>query len=208
MEDIQPSSPQQNIFSRLTFRNVKRSMRRSLWLPFALVGLVVLIAGILAFRTLSNTSVGAQDGINLSQAKPLATQALNRTFEFPLVDGEGKEVSKIKYIIEGAELQDEIIVKGQRAYAVEGRTFLILNIKIINNYDQGIQINAKDYIRLIINGTSDRVAADVHNDPIQIQAISTKQTRLGFPIDDTYKSLVLQIGEIKGEKQTLNLDLK
>ena len=194
---------------RSTLRRFKRSMRKSLWLPFIIVGLAVLIAAFMAFRNLGNSPAAVADnGVDTSISEPLATQELNRTFEFPLVDREGEEVSKVRYIIESAELQDEIIVKGQRAYAVEGRAFLILNIKIINTYNQGIQINARDYIRLIVDGSQDRLAPDIHNDPVEIQAISTKPTRLGFPINNDFKQLTLQIGEIQGEKQTLNLDLR
>ncbi len=203
------TTPQDLSTQRFSLRKFRRGVRRSLWLPFIIIGLIVLGAAFMAFRNLSNSSVALGDnGVDTSISEPLATQGLNKTYEFPLVDSEGEEVSKVKYIIESAELQDEIIVKGQRAYAVEGRTFLILNIKIINSYNQGIQINARDYIRLIVDGSQDKLAPDIHNDPVEIQAISTKPTRLGFPITSDFKQLVLQVGEIQGEKQTINLTLK
>lgn len=194
---------------RFSIRKFKRNMRKSLWLPFIIVGVVVIAAGFLAYQNFSNSqNAQAENGVDTSVSAPLATQQLNRTYEFPLVDNEGEEVSNITYIIESAELQDEIIVRGQRAYAVEGRTFLILNIRIVNDYSQAIQINARDYIRLIVDGSQDRLAPDIHNDPVEIQAISTKPTRLGFPIDSDFESLTLQVGEINGDKQSINLDLK
>lgn len=137
-----------------------------------------------------------------------ARQVLNKELAVPLKDAKGKEIARIKYLIENAELQDSIIVKGQRARAVKGRTFLILNLKISNNHDQTIEINSRDYIRLFANSKKDAFAADIHNDPVQVQAISSKQTRLGFPINDADKNLTLQIGEIKGKKETVKLDLK
>lgn len=145
-----------------------------------------------------------------SNEKPLAPIikdkiTLNKEFKFPIKDANNKELSKIKYIVEAASLQDEILVKGQRARAVKGRTFLILDLKITNSYNQGIQINSKDYIRLKINGREELIAADIHNDPVEVQAISTKITRIGFPINETDKNMEIQVGEINGKKETVKL---
>lgn len=145
--------------------------------------------------------------VELKQA--IATQSINKTFSFPLKDAKGKEVSKIKYTIESAELRDEIIVKGQKAVSVKGRAFLIIPVKIQNDYNAPVQINARDYMRLIVNNkTDEKLAPDIHNDPVEVQAISTKQTRVGFPIDDTVTSIVLQVGEINGKKENITLNLK
>lgn len=139
--------------------------------------------------------------------KPKATQDINKTFTFSLKDETGKEVSKIKYVIQDAAIQDEIIVKGERARAVEGRTFLIINLKITNDFNKSVQINSRDYIRLIVNNSTERLAPDIHNDPVEVQAISTKYTRVGFPINDTDKNLTLQVGELVGPKEMIPLHL-
>lgn len=132
---------------------------------------------------------------------------LNREFKFPLRDNTGEEVSNIKYIINSAELRDEIIVKGSRATAVKGRTFLILNLKIANEFDQTIEIDTRGYVRLTVNDNEDeKLAPDIHNDPVEVQAISTKLTRVGFPINDTDENLKLHVGEISGNKETIELN--
>lgn len=180
-----------------------------------LVILIILFAGFILIKnasknqsSASNTStLGAEDQ-RVNVQKPKSTQELNRQFSFPLKGADGNEVSQIKYEIQNVELRNEIIVKGQKATAVQGRTFLILNLKITNNYDKSIQINARDYVRLVVNNAPDKLAPDIHNDPVEIQAISTKYTRLGFPINDTDKNLVLQIGEISGPKESITLNLK
>ncbi len=176
-----------------------------------LVIAVLIIAGVVVFIFKTTKTQNAQT-LSATTEKPLApaaksTNNLNREFSFPIKDATGKEISQIKYVVESASLQDEILVKGERARAVVGRTFLILSLKITNNYKQGIQINSRDYIRLIVDGKQDElIAADIHNDPVEVQAISTKSTRLGFPINENFKSLELQVGEINGKKVPIKID--
>lgn len=173
---------------------------------FAAIG-VILFVGIIWFFQNTNSSTSATD----SNERPLApialkTQEINKEFKFPIKNEDGKELSKMTYEIQKATIQDEILVKGQRARAVEGRVFLILDIKITNSYDQGLQINSKDYVRLIINGNKEElIAADIHNDPVEVQAISTKTTRIGFPINESDKNLEIQVGEINGKKETIKI---
>jgi len=127
-----------------------------------------------------------------------ASQKINKTFTFSIGN------TKFTYAIDSAQLQDEIVLKGQRATAVKGKTFLIINLKIRNDNKLAAEINTRDYIRLSVNGNkSDRLAADIHNDPVLVQAISAKQTRLGFPIKDNDKNLILYVGEIEGGKQEI-----
>lgn len=137
-----------------------------------------------------------------------SVQELNKELTFPLRTVEGEEVSNFKFEVINAEKRDEIVVKGQRATAIKGRTFLIITLKITNNYSSPIEINTRDYIRLSINGNEDEwLAPDIHNDPVAVQAISTKFTRVGFPVNDSDSNLVLRVGEIEGEKESINLEI-
>ena len=138
-----------------------------------------------------------------------AAQELGREFLFPIRDDSGEELSKLKYIIDQVELRDEIVVKGQKLTTVNGKTFLILTLKIVNEYEKPVDINTRDYVRLTVNGNdADRLAPEIHNDPVKVQAISTKFTRVGFPIDEGDNVLMLRVGEIEGDKEKIILDLK
>lgn len=179
---------------------------------FKIAGGILLVIVVLFGAFLIGRSTQKNIQSSYADTRPLAPsvkaeQALNKTFEFPLTNDKGVVVSKIKYKITNAQLQDSIIVNGQKANAVVGRTFLVLNLEITNSHTQGIEINSRDYIRLTVNDKTDLIAADIHNDPVAVQAISTKITRLGFPINDTDKNLKLQIGEIKGKKEIIDLTL-
>ena len=182
--------------------------KNNLYLPIAIIVVVVIALGLLALRKSSQTAgITRTANGQVEVQKPSATKSLNKTFNFPLKDDTGKTVSSISYEIQSIELRDQIIIKGEAATAVKGRTFAILNLKLTNNYTKSVQINARDYVRLILQGSSEKLAADIHNDPVEVQAISTKYTRIGFPIDDTDKKFTLQVGEITGPKQDIKISL-
>lgn len=174
-------------------------------LAFFLI-IVVFIVGN-SLRTLGvSKSVSSDTRIAVKGAK--TSQNINKEFQFPLKDEKGVEVSRLKFFIPNAEVRDEIIIKGQRASAVEGRTFLIINLKITNSYQKSVSINSRDYFRLSVNNSDEKLAPDIHNDPVEIQPISTKYTRVGFPINETDKNLVLHVGEIIGKKEDIKLTVQ
>jgi hypothetical protein len=206
------AASRQNAFSGFNFKRFQRFFKNSPYIPLvAVIVIVVVIAGFGISKILANSSsqtLGAADDKRVSIDKPLTKQTLNRDFSFPLRDEKGKEVSKLLYTVQSIEERNEIVVKGQKATAIQGRRFLIINLKITNNYGKTIQINARDYLRLVVNGAEEKLAPDIHNDPVEVQAISTKFTRVGLAINDTDKDIILQVGEISGKKESIKLDLK
>ncbi len=176
---------------------------------YLLVGIGVLVIIFVIWGLVSMMSKGSVQGAATKAdiAPPIKTVELNKEFNFSLKDEKNAEIGKIKYIIENAELRDQIVVQGKRATAIEGRQFLVLNLKIVNDNNKTIGMQTRDYLRLSVNGNENELLApDIHNDPVVVQAISTKYTRIGFPINESDKNLKLKVGEIKGDKQTLDLN--
>lgn len=118
----------------------------------------------------------------------------------------GGETRQLKYTLTDYEITDTIIVNGKTASSVSGRAFLIIDIKLDNPLENAVQINTKDYLRLSVNNSQSWVAPDIHNDPVEIQPISGKLTRLGFPINESDSGFSLQIGELSGPKEVITLD--
>lgn len=209
--NVTPNDYSQSI-ARSFNRKINKFSKFSKNSRFILFSVIIAIITLTAYFAIKNltgqptTSKITKQRTDLLKAK--ASQTLNKEFLFPLKDTNGNEISKLKYTIQNAELREEIIIRGQKATTVKGRVFLIFNLKITNDYNKSIQINARDYIRLIVNNSSEKLALDIHNDPVEIQAISTKYTRLGLPINDTDTNLTLQIGEIDGKKELIKLELK
>lgn len=212
--DSEVSSRMQRIsankfISSIKSRNFNFNFNRKNLTKYIIPVIVVLILAYMVKLALTPASDRSIAGItNVSDSKPLKSVNLNREFKFPLKDEKGKEVGKLSYLIESAELRKQIIVKGKRATAIDGRMFLIINIKIINSLSSGLEINSRDYIRVTVNGDEKELfAPDIHNDPVEVQAISTKNSRLGLTINDGDRDIKLQVGEINGKKEIISLSL-
>lgn len=175
------------------------------------IGIPLLIVTIFARSSQSQANSNklaspASNNSNQTLNKPLAEQPVNQEFSFALKNQAGEEVGRLRYIIEKAELRNEILVQGKKATALPGRAFLLFNIKIENPINQGIKLNTRDYLRLTsIGGSGEWLAPEIHNDPVEVQAISTKYTRVGFPVDSNYSEFILQVGELNGEKTQVPL---
>lgn len=136
----------------------------------------------------------------------IATAGLNSDFEFPLKDSSGKEISSVKIKASNAVLKREVIIKGSRSAAQNGKAFLTIDLEITNDYNKSIDVNTRNYFRLKSESNNSWLAPDIHNDPVKVQAISTKTTRIGFIVDETTKKYILRIGEIDGDKQEVEIN--
>jgi hypothetical protein len=187
---------------------VNKKFKNNIFVILLGLFIFIILIFLIASKMTSEKTVPQTSQTQIPAPVSKAKESLNKQFTFSLKDSRGIEVTKFTYVIESAELTDQIIVKGQQATAITGKTFLILNLKLTNNYTSGVQVNTRDYIRLSVNGESELLAPDIHNDPVEVQAISTKYTRVGFPINVSDKKLILHIGEIQGEKEEVKLDFK
>jgi hypothetical protein len=194
-------------FSSLKFRNPfnkfsRKTSKKLLMLVIpALLIVVFITVAVQTFRQSQQSTVANAEDNNTGI---LDATILDKPFSFPLTNESGKEIGNFSYEIQQAELRNEIIVKGQRAYAADGRVFLIINLQLKNGLKQGLQINSRDYVRLSVNGNKEELLApEIHNDPVEVQAISTKFTRVGFAVNDKDQDFVLIVGEIDGDKQEI-----
>jgi hypothetical protein len=179
-------------------RSIKKLGQLLLYAIPAILALVVLFSLIKLFTAPRSNEIVSTDSVDKVE--------VNRDFLFPLRDSTGAVTAdNLKYSITSSERSRRIIYQGKQATAVKGRMFLILNIKIENPTTNSLSIKTRDFIRLTPEGTQDRLAPDIHNDPADVQAISTKLTRVGFAVDENVKNFKLYVGEINGEKQEIDL---
>lgn len=189
-----------------------RNQRKNITQAAKLIGIILIIGGVIFF--LSNRSQSPQSSPTSTQEvnalqEPIQSVMIGKSYDIPLTDSAGAELANLKYEIESAETRKDILVKGSKATAIDGRVFLILNLKITNQSEKGVNVNTRNYIRLSSDAQRQEwLAPDIHNDPVEVQAISTKKTRVGFPINEADKNLVIQFGEIDGDKDQIDLNLE
>lgn len=207
---LETSPRRRNFKLPVNLENFMKENRKNLkFVPIAVIALVLMVSVGMFLRNSGKAVLGNKDTDKISVEKPLASQVINKDFSFPVLDSAGEEAGKLQYTVETAELRDQLIIKGQQARAIEGRTFLIISLKITNDTQHTISVNTRDFIRLKKEGSEELVAPTIHNDPVEAQAISTLTTRVGFSVpDNDTEGMSLQIGEIAKDKQTVELDLK
>lgn len=193
--------PQFNLLGTRALRHRKKI------LIFLTVVIVAVGLGFLLNVSLKNNKVSSSSTVGSNQLKDAqSTQNINHELLIPIKNSKDEKVTEVKYIVLNAEKRDEIVVKGRRATTVNGRDFLIINLKLVNSFNKQIEINTKDFVRLTFNDSTESYAPSIHNDPLTLQAISTQNGRVGFYISESDKNLKLHIGEINGDKKTVDLN--
>lgn len=191
---------QSNISNLLTRARSGRNNPKVLKLAATLIVAVVLVFVIRQLFSTTSASPSSSYPINTSTRKQ--TAQVDQDFDIPI--GTSDEV--ITFKVTNVDLTNEVILRGQKANAVTGRKFVILNIKLSNQQQQRVKIDSRDYVRLAVDDTGDRLAPSLHNDPIEVQPISDQFTKVGFTVDENVKSFKLYIGLIKEDKIEIPLD--
>src|SRR3989344_3906535 len=169
----------------------------------ALFVVVILLAvgiGIRMYAVGRARVQGVTSTTSLSGAK---TVGINREFSIPVYDKDKALSNPIRYAITEAQLTKQIVIKGQKATAVAGRTFLIINLKLVNDFSESLFLNTRNYVRIQPAGIEDRLAPEIHNDTVEVQPLSTKMTRIGLPVNEDQTSFTLYVGEINGPKEEI-----
>jgi len=172
--------------------------------------LVLVIVGGIILKTKSNTSnknvmssVANQE--DSTENKSLAEVDLNVGYSFVAKDAQGNSAKEVNFVITKAEKNKEVLIQGKPANAKGDKAFLVLHIEIDNPETKKLYLTPVDLLRLI-GEDEKKFAPDIHSEVVEIQPISTKITRVGFVILADQQSFLLQIGELNGDKQNLEIN--
>lgn len=143
----------------------------------------------------------------ISEPSTYKSIEVGKSFAFPIRSGGGEAVQgELKMTATTVEKTNNILIKGKPAKARDGKLFLIINLELDNPTQNKLGLSPVELIRLI-DPSGRRFAPDVHNDKVSIEAISIKKTRVGFVVDERVTGWKLQVGEVGGNKEVLDLPI-
>jgi len=166
---------------------------------FIAIALTLAVIGFFNFFSLKKSASSAK----------AATQTVDvaRSFEFPGINNQGKEVSdKIKFKISRVEKTNQVMVQDKTFTARNDKLFLIVNLDLTNDSTTPLNILPGDLVRLTIGDNAEtKYAPDLHNNLVPVAAISTRVDRIGFVISQTEKKFKLLVGVIDGKKEEVDI---
>lgn len=131
---------------------------------------------------------------------------LDKIYNFPITDSEGNKVADIEYKMTNYELTNQVTINNiYKATVTDDKEILVFNIELTNEKDKAINIMAGDYVRLTKNGEDKLIAPDIDSDPVEVRPKSTKNTKLGFTLLKTDKDVSVEVGELGGDKETIEI---
>ena len=180
------------IFSIGNFKN--NPVFKSRKIMIGLVVLILVAGGFWMFKSKSQSSVSGE--ATYVAEGPRAQ--LNKRFEVPIKDAEGKEVGSALVVnVTYLERTGELIFQGRRLLSKGGKDFIVINLEVENATDNRLTVRPVDFFRLI-DESGKSYAPDIQTDPVKVEPKSSKRTRTVYIVGDSQKILKFMIGEIKG----------
>jgi len=171
------------------------SLLRRLRIP---IFVVVLIAIVLLI------GVWAQSGIT---TKPQAEVNQNFSVQARTQDKIRVRDANLNVTLTNADIDSTLLVQGQRANAREGKTFLIVNMEVENQFEVPLYIFPVDLMRLV-REDGKKIAPSVHQGTVELRPVSLKKSNVGFVIDPDEKEFQIEVGDVSSEKQILEISFK
>lgn len=133
---------------------------------------------------------------------------LQESYTFTARDSQGNltnQVVDLKFT--GAHMEQEVLVRGQKANARNGKGFFLLDIAVTNDTNNVLYLNPLDLVRLI-DSEEIKLAPQVHQGMLEVRPQSSKTTNLGFVVVNDRKNFTIQVGELSAQKETFNVTLR
>lgn len=173
---------------------------KSAWLVLFLVGLL-LVGG---FFLLKNKKIypASQKSFQPFQRKISS----ERRWEFSPLDRSGQVLAatKITFSLVSGEKTNQIYIKNKPVRTTPENAFLILSLELKNDTSQRVYFYSSDFVRLA-TPEGKKFEADFKNPRFEIAPLSTKKDKLAFLVNGKENNFEIQIGEIAGEKETIDL---
>lgn len=185
----------------------KRQNRPKKILTLLLIFALLSVAAFGLSRIILSRQVSAQKQEKAQQPTfQKQTINLDKVFTFPGLDEKGRKRDDLELKITELEKTDQVVVQDKTYTAQNDKIFLIVNLEIKNDTAKNLNIFPGELVRLIIDEQEEKkFAPDLHNNYVLVSPDSTKVDRVGFVINQNFKSLKLQIGELEEKKEFIEI---
>ncbi|GEM_PF-1667011 len=172
-----------------------------------IIGCLVVIAAVGIFAFTKSKSSKNSSGSAVSNVSVLASASIAKDVNVPIRDKNGKEVGQnLKVKFTTADRAKKILFQGRPLSSRQGKAFVVINIEIDNPTKDRLTVRAVDFIRLVASDGKN-FAPDIQTDAIKVEPLSSKNTRTIFIIEDSLKKVKFLIGEINGNRETVEITI-
>ncbi len=166
---------------------------KKLRLPLlALIIVVLALVGYLAFKGGGHPDASINKSFTVSARTSTGIRVRDANLNVKLTD---------------ATMANNLLVQSHKATTSKGKTFLIVDMEIENKYDVPLYALPVDLFRLI-RADGEKIAPSVHQGTVEIRPISTKKSNVGFVVDPNGKNFKLEVGELLGTKDVIEILFK
>lgn len=187
------------------FGFLKKIPRQKSKIVILLVLAVLIIGGYAFFKGSGrNDSQSANDATFVSEGPMLD---ISKKFAVPIRKRDGEPTGTDLIVdVNNFERTNRILFKGRPLVARSSKDFLVINLEVENSTNNRLTVRPVDFFRLVdTNGKS--YAADIQTDPVKVEAQSSKRTRIIYIVAEDQKNLKFLMGEIKGNRETLEVTI-
>lgn len=130
---------------------------------------------------------------------------IQRTFSIPAQNDQEQTVNKnLTVKVTDVQRQKRVLVKGSWVKAREGKVFLTMNLDVTNDVRATLYGSPVDWVRLA-SADDKKLAPTVHQGLIEVRPQSTKETNVGFVVDENATSFKVEIGRVWGLEDTIDV---
>lgn len=175
--------------------------------PFLILFLIVL-AGVSVWWLIGRRSDASKSRASSNPDITLDEIQINKLYSLPGLNPQNTKQQKgtIQTTITRARKLTQVSVKGEPVDAPEERVFLALDLELINESSETLGFFSRDYFRLILNGKP--YAPQFYNRGVAVVPVAVKNDRVAFLVDKNVKVFDVQVGELQGESEILELKFK
>ncbi len=138
------------------------------------------------------------------QKQSVESILVNRSFEFTAQNKAGETEEKLKFTLVSAEKVKQVSRQNVPIRAAEDQEFLVIGLELENETKETLYLYPAELIRLV-DEQGKKFAPDYYNQMAEVLPISVKKDEIAFNVNATQKTFHLQVGEIEGEKETIEI---